>query len=185
MKIGVFDLETSGFYADSSILLTCAIKTLDKSETEVIRADAFPSWKTGKSNESLMIKAVAQALDQYDILIAHNGQSFDKGYFNAKCLQYGLKPILRHKKLIDPVRISRRHLRLGRNTLAALIDYLEIPVKKTPIELKKWVKASHDGDKKCMDIISKHCLYDVKTLEKVYTKLIPLIDKIDNRGSEF
>lgn len=183
MKIGIFDLETSGFYADGSILLCSSSKVYDKRGVVTVRADNFPSWKTGKSNEKEMITAVCKELDQYDILVAHNGQWFDKGFLNAKCLQYGLPAILRFKKLIDPVQISRRHLRLGRNTLAALIDYLEIPVKKTPIELREWIKASHNGDTKSMDTIVRHCEHDVITLDKVYDKLRGLIDKIDTRGS--
>lgn len=185
MKIGIFDLETSGFYADSSILLCCSIKQYEKKGISTIRADKFKTWNTNKSNEAEVIKKVADELNEFDILIAHNGQWFDKGYFNAKCLQYEITPVLRFKKLIDPVLISRRHLRLGRNTLAALIDYLQIPVKKTPIELHKWIKASHDGDKKCMDLISVHCEHDVITLEKVYNRLRKLIDKIDKSGSAY
>lgn len=185
MKIGIFDLETSGFYADSSILLCCSIKQYEKKGVKTIRADQSKSWDKEKSNEKETIEKIAKELDEFDILIAHNGQWFDKGYFNAKCLQYNLPPILRFKKLIDPVLISRRHLRLGRNTLAALIDYLQIPVKKTPIELHKWIKASHNGDRKCMDLISVHCEHDVITLEKVYERLRKLIDKIDKSGSSF
>lgn len=185
MKIGIFDLETSGFYADSSILLCCSYKQYDKKQITTVRADTFKTWDKNKSNEEEVIKVIAKGLNEFDILIAHNGQWFDKGYFNAKCMQYGLDPVLRYKKLIDPVLISRRHLRLGRNTLAALIDYLQIPVKKTPIELHKWIKASHDGDKKCMDLISIHCEHDIITLEKVYDRLRKLIDKIDKNGSSF
>lgn len=185
MEIGIFDLETSGFYADSSILLCCSVKSYKDKKVTTIRADKFKTWKTNKSYEREVIEKIAYELDKYDILIAHNGQWFDKGFFNAKCLQYSLRPILRFKKLIDPVQISRRHLRLGRNTLAALIDYLEIPVHKTPIKLKKWIQASHDGNTKAMDIISTHCEYDIITLEKVYDKLRLLIDKIDTRGSAF
>lgn len=185
MKIGLFDLETSGFYADSSILLCCSVKTYDKKGVKTIRADSYRNWKTQKSNEKEFIIDVLEELDGYDIVIAHNGLFFDKNYLNAKALQYELTPVLRFKKLIDPVLISRRHLRLGRNTLAALIDYLQIPVKKTPIELHKWIKASHDGDKDCMDLISTHCEHDVITLEMVYNRLRKLIDKIDKNGSNF
>lgn len=185
MKLGIFDLETSGFYADSSILLCCSFKQYDKKGVKTIRADKFKTWGHNKSNEEEVIRAIAKDLDKFDILIAHNGQWFDKGYFNAKCMQYNIEPVLRFKKLIDPVLISRRHLRLGRNTLAALIDYLQIPIKKTPIELHKWIKASHDGDKKCMDLISVHCEHDVITLEKVYDRLRRLIDKIDKSGSSY
>jgi len=185
MRTGIFDLETGGFYADSSILLCCCVKEYRKSHIFTTRADNYKSWDKEKTNEKDMIVATAKMLDEFDILVAHNGQSFDKGYFNAKCLEYGVKPILRYKKLIDPVRLARRHLRLGRNTLAAIIDYFQIPVKKTPIELHLWIKATHNSDRKAMDTIVTHCDHDIKTLDIVYDKLKPLIDKIDNKGSEF
>ena len=133
----------------------------------------------------MVIEAICKELDKYDILIAHNGQWFDKGFLNAKCLEYGLPPIMRWKKLIDPVLLSRRHLRLGRNSLASLIDFFHIPVHKTPIELFEWRKASHNSDKKSMDKIVKHCEMDILTLEEVYKKVHLLVDKIDTKGSSY
>ena len=185
MDIGIFDLETSGFFADSSILLCCSIKENKINGVKTIRADHFKSWDKEKTNEKEMIQAVANELDKFDILIAHNEERFDKKYFNAKCIQYGIRPILRFKKVVDPIQLSWRHLRLGRNSLAALIDYLEIPVKKTPIELNKWLKAALNGDRKCMDLICTHCEHDILTLEQVYKKLKLLVDKIDTKGSAY
>lgn len=185
MEQALFDLETNGFYADSSILLCCCIKPYKEDKITTIRADKFKSWKNQRTNERETIEKIAYELDKYDILIAHNEERFDKKYFNAKCMQYGIRPILRFKKIIDPIQLSWKHLKLGRNSLAALIDYLEIPVKKTPIELNKWLRAAMNGDKKCMDTIVTHCEHDVITLEKVYMKLRLLVDKIDNRGSSY
>lgn len=185
MRIGIFDLETSGFYADNSILLCCSSKPYLVEETTTTRADQFPSWKECKTDERDVIAAVVEQLRPYDILIAHNGEWFDKGYLNAKCMQFGIEPILRWKKSIDPCQLSRRHMRVGRNSLAALIDFLEVPVKKTPIELRKWLKAAMNSDIECMDLIVEHCEYDIKTLEAVYDRLRGLVDKIDSRGSAY
>lgn len=185
MKLAIADLETSGFYADSSILLCCSIKDYHTHKVTTLRADKYKNWKTKKTIEKPFIEDVLNALDDYDILVFHNGEFFDKGYMNAKAVQYGLYPVLRAKKTIDPVLVSRRHLRLGRNSLAALIDYLRVPVKKTPIELSVWTQAALEGDTECMDKIVKHCEHDVITLHSVYDKLRDLIDKIDKRGSSF
>ena len=87
MVVGIFDFETGGFYADSSILLCMSIKTFGKSGIKTIRPDGFKAWKKNKTNEKEFIQAIADEFDKYDILVAHNGQSFDKSYFNAKCLQ--------------------------------------------------------------------------------------------------
>jgi len=185
MKVAISDFEMSGFKADSSILLCCCIKEYGKKRVKTIRADKFKNWDKHRTNEKEFIQAVSDELDNYDILIFHNGVRFDKRYFNAKSLQYGIKPIFRYKKIIDPIQLAWRHLSLGRNSLAALIDYLQISAKKTPIELHRWLSAAYEGDKKCMDIIAKHCKYDVITLEKVYDKLRSLIDRVDNKGSAY
>lgn len=188
MKVGIFDLETTSFYADSGIVLCCVSQPyvpdeITKAKQTVIRADQFKSWKTNKSDNKALIEAVVTELKKYDILVAHNGQFFDKGFINAKCLQYGLSPSVRWLKFIDPVLLSRRHLKLGRNSLASLIDFLEIPVHKTPLELKLWQKAAMDSDPKAMNVIVRHCEYDVRTLALVYDKVRVLVDKIDNQGS--
>lgn len=190
MKVGIFDLETSGFCADSSILLCCSIKTyLPKPAkalpVKTLRADSYKNWKHKKTQEKEFIKDVLDELDTYNILVAHNGEFFDKGFLNAKALQYELRPVMRTVKTIDPWRVAKRHLRLGRNSLAAIIDYLDIPVKKTPIELKVWTRAALEGDRKCMDKIVTHCEHDVITLEMVYDRCRSLIDKIDKQGSAF
>lgn len=147
------------------------------------RADKYKNWKTQRSDNSQLLRDLVAYLDQFDILVAHNGQFFDKAWINAGCIKYGISPALRGKKFVDPVQLSRRHFKLGRNSLAAIIDYLEVPERKTGIEFRHWIQASHDGNTKSMDVIVHHCVQDVKSLAMVYHKLRPLIDKVDNRGS--
>lgn len=189
MKVGIFDFETSGLSAESSIVLCCCIKTYDPDKKHVtkvktIRADKFPSWERDRLNQKDFIAAVAKELDDYDILVAHNGVRFDVRFFNAKCVQFGIKPILRGKKIADPVRIARRHMKLSRNSLASLIDFFDVKTHKTPIEFKHWLKALVNGSKASMDVIIRHCIHDVIALEEVYRHVKVFVDKIDNKGSD-
>jgi uncharacterized protein YprB with RNaseH-like and TPR domain len=183
VDIGIFDLETSGLYANSSIVMCGVVKEYRGKRITIIRADEFPSWKTGKSDNRDVISAIMKELTRYDILIAHNGQYFDKTWLNSACLKYGLEPQLRGMKFIDPVMIARRHMRIARNSLHSLIDYLEIPEHKTDILFKHWIQASHDSNKKSLDYIVKHCVADVITLEKVYDRVKKLVKSIDDSGS--
>lgn len=188
MKTCIFDLETSGLNAESSILLCCSFKTYNsdfKGKVTTIRADKFPEWKSDRLNQRSFIKAISESLEDYDILVAHNGQWFDKRFFNSKCIQYDLEPMMRYKKLIDPVQVARRHLNLSRNSLHSLIDFLKIKENKTPIRFENWLRAAMMGDTKCMDEICVHCHYDIITLEKVYDRLRKLVSKVDNSGSSF
>jgi uncharacterized protein YprB with RNaseH-like and TPR domain len=195
MKIGIADFEMGGLYADSSILLCCSIETYvtpderrknrGTKDIVTLRADSYKSWKTNRTNESEFISDVAKKLDEYDILVFHNGERFDKKYFNAKCLQYNIKPIMRYKKLIDPCQIAWRHIRVARKSLASLISFFKIPVKKTPIDFHEWMDAYINGSKKAMDTICEHCEYDILTLREVYDCVRILIDKVDSKGSAF
>jgi len=185
MKIGIWDLETSSLYADSGIILCSSVKEYEKKGVNTVRADSLPNWKTQRSDTSLMILKIMEQLRKYDVLIAHNGLYFDKKWVNAQCIKHGIPPDIRFSKFIDPVQVSRRHLRLARHSLNALIDYFGIKEQKLHVPLEMWVKASHDGDKKTMDLIIRRCEMDVITLEKVYDKLRPLIAQVDNVGSYF
>jgi uncharacterized protein YprB with RNaseH-like and TPR domain len=188
MKIGIMDLETSGLTAESAILLCCCVKDFQmdhKGKVTTLRADTYSSWKTDRTNQRSFIKKVAEELDKFDIMVIHNGEWFDKRFFNAKCLQYQLVPVLRFKKLIDPVQLSRRHLGLSRNTLHSLIDFLNVPEHKTPIQFSLWLKAALNGDMRAMNTICDHCYWDVVTLELVYSKMTKLINRIDEKGSSF
>jgi uncharacterized protein YprB with RNaseH-like and TPR domain len=183
MRTAILDLETSGFNANSSIILCGVIKVYGANGIKVIRADKYANWKTNRSNNACVVKDIIKELREYDIIVAHNGRDFDKAFLTSLCVKYDIEPILRYKKLVDPCLASRRYLRIGRNSLASLIDHLDIPERKTPIEFKHWLQAALDGNTKSMDIIVKHCIADVKSLEMVYDKLRPLIDKIDTKGS--
>jgi len=186
VRTGIFDLETSSLYANSGIILCASIKDYaqDKPVT-TLRADQYKTWKTARSNNKELVKDIMRALDQFDILVAHNGQYFDKTFLNSMCLKYGLTAALRGVKFIDPVLIARRHLRIGRNSLNSLIDYFDVPDAKTPIRFEHWIKASHDGNKGSMDYIVEHCEKDVIALEKVYDIVRKLVKKIDDGGSAF
>jgi uncharacterized protein YprB with RNaseH-like and TPR domain len=183
MKTAVFDLETSGLYTNFSILLCCSVKPYLLPRVTTFRADDYKSWKTHRSEQKELLTDIMEELETYDISVAHNGQFYDKPWLNTMCLKYGLKPSIRWMKFVDPVRIARNHLRLGRNTLDQLIDYLDVPHKKTHLASGAWLKAAIEGDRKSMDYIVEHCILDVKSLECVYDKCRPLIENLDKQGS--
>ena len=183
MKVAIFDLETSSLYANSGILLCACIKQYDKPGVKTIRADQFKSWKSGKTDQKDMIVAVTEALAPFDIFVAHNGQFFDKPFLTTMQLMYGLRPDLRFAKFVDPVRLSRNHLRLARNSLGAILDYFDIEDVKTPIRFKYWMEAALDSNTKSLDYIVKHCEKDVVALERVYDRTKSLIKGVDDWGS--
>ena len=186
MKVAIYDLETSAFDAQGGVILCCTIKEYGTGKKlKTFRGDDYPTWKRTRSNDKPITIDILNYLNGYDILVAHNGEWFDKGFLNSKAIEYNLSPVVRQKKSIDPMQIAKRYMRLGRNALGILINYLDIPHQKSPVSLTVWRRASHDGDKTSMDYIVHHCEQDVKALEGVYDRLRPLIDKVDKQGSRF
>ena len=78
MKTAIFDLETSGLYANFGIILCCCVKEYGHRGITTIRADQFPNWTKDRTNQLLITTRIVNELRQYDILVAHNGQHFDK-----------------------------------------------------------------------------------------------------------
>lgn len=185
MKVGIFDLETSSLYADTGIVLCGVVKQYGVDKLTTIRADEFPNWDKHRSDNKPVIKALIERLQDFDILVAHNGQYFDKTWLNSACLKYNITPVLRWRKFVDPVLIARRHMRMARNSLHYLIDYFDIQEKKTPIDFKDWMRATHDGSRTAMNRIVKHCQADVLSLEPVYDEVRKLVNKIDASGSAY
>ena len=200
MKVAIFDLETFSLHADTGILLCAVIKEYGTDKPPVIlRADQFPNWKNGRSNARPMAEAVIRALDGtldksgdcvegsegYDIFVAHNGTYFDRSMLISYALKYKLPVFLRFAKFIDPCQLSRRHLKLARNSLDKLIRWLDVEDEKTPILWEHWQKAAFDGNSKSLDYIVEHCVADVKALEGVYRKMKRLVKTVDEKGSSY
>lgn len=186
MKTAIFDLETFSLNADTGILLCAVIKEYGHEKpARIIRADSFPEWRKDRSNVRPIVESVLEALKGFDIFVAHNGQNFDKAMLTSWALKFDLPVALRFAKFIDPVLLCRRHLRLSRNSLASLLQFLDIDETKTPIKWESWMKAALNGDKKHLDYIVEHCVVDVAALEKAYEKTKRLVKGIDEKGSSF
>ena len=177
-----FDLETTNLSADFGVLL-CAVIKPAYGESFVIRADQFPTWKTHRSDDRGILKAVTKVLDDFDIWIAHNGARFDVPFLRTRLLTHGLPP-LPSKKLIDPLLLARNKLRMSYNSLKQLANHLGCNTK-TELQPKLWLRAALDGDTKAMNAIVDHCERDVETLDKVAGALKVYSSTYNNYGSGF
>ena len=160
-----FDLVCSALTADFGIILAAVVKGPNE-DPVVFRLDEMnKDWKTKRSDDSTVVRAVADELAKYDILIAHNGVNFDLPFLRTRMLYHGMKSFP-EKKVIDPVQIARKRLRLSRNTLAKVAGISKAG-KKYYTDAEVWIKATLDGDRKSMDEIVEHCKQDVILLERI------------------
>ena len=180
--IATFDLETTNLNGVFGVVLCAVIKPWG-GETTTFRIDHKPYRGKRNSDDSYLVKTIVDELSQYKILIAHNGVNFDRPYLNTRALLWGIEPLNPRGMMVDPVKVARRHLRFGYNSLDRLAQFLNTNAQKSAVLGPTWVKAAMDRDRESMDYIVEHCVADVLALEEVAMKLMSFVPKINEWGS--
>jgi uncharacterized protein YprB with RNaseH-like and TPR domain len=184
ISTAVFDLETSDLAGDKGIILCGCIQSSTQKAMITFRTDDLNAgWKKGKrGDDSAVSKAIADCLSEHDVLVAHNGTRFDLPFLRTRLARWGMKR-LPDLKVIDPLSIAWRKLRMTRNSLGNIADHIGIKDKKTPLNMSIWMDAILNGSRKSMDLIVEHCVADVKVLEGVLNLVRPYVKVLDDRGS--
>ena len=181
------DLETSGFEADYNIILCAVIKPFrgdGSGKHTILRADKYSNWNEQRCEDSLICQALKIELSKYDILIAHNGARFDVPFIMTRFLRNNIT--WPQPKVIDPVRIARRYMRLGSNSLKAVCHHFGIEGKTETLG-QEWMQAKFNRgatNKKAMDYVVEHCIADVDILEQAFSRIRHLVPKVSNFGSD-
>lgn len=180
MRACSFDLETTNLNANFGVILCACIKPFD-GEVKTFRGDSYPNWKTRRSLDAALCRDIYKELSRYDIWLAHNGTNFDVPFLRTRLYKAGVK--MPQPKIVDPVRLARRYLKLGYNSLEQVAAHFGF-YGKTKVEGHYWMEAALDGDKKAMDYIVEHCIADVELLEKVADSMNYLVPRIGSFGSD-
>lgn len=179
----VFDLETTNLSADFGIIL-CGVVKGDGKRPVTFRGDELnPKWKTKRSDDTHVLKAIVEELAKFDIWVAHNGARFDVPFLRTRLARWGMGPLV-NRKLVDPLLLARNKLRMSYNSLEKVADLLGVN-SKTPVKPEMWLRAALDGDTEAMGYIAKHCVEDVYTLEKVVHGLKEYAGTYNTYGSGY
>lgn len=181
ISVASFDLECSSLNADFGIVL-CGVVKPQNGDPIVFRADELnKKWKTNRSDDSGVVAAIIAELGKHDVLCAHNGLKFDLPYLRTRAARWGMPP-LTNPKLIDPVLIARRNLKMSYNGLERIADFLGVNTK-TRVDGAIWQAASLDGDREAMGFIVEHCIEDVLMLEKIVEAVKGYCPAFNAKGS--
>jgi uncharacterized protein YprB with RNaseH-like and TPR domain len=184
IRVGVFDIEATGLNASFSRMLCVAIHKFAPNERIILRADEYPGWKEGKrASDRELVLDTLKAIDDVDILIAHNGVQYDMPFIRTRALIHGLPPV-HPKKIVDPVFLARKVFKFHSNALDAISVTLGTDVQKTKIPPQVWMAAIGDGDKEAMDYIVDHCIKDVDVLTEIAHRFMPYVREINALGSD-
>lgn len=184
-RVLLFDIETManlayvwGKYEQNVIaydqhwyMITFAWKWLGEKKTQVLGLDDFKGYKKGSPDDKQLVQALWKLFDEADVVIAHNGKSFDVKKTNSRFAKYGMPPPSPYK-IIDTKLEARKYLKQDSNKLDDLGDYFGIGRKINTGGFELWL-GCEAGDNKSWDKMKKYNIQDVVLLEKVYLHLLP------------
>ena len=125
-----------------------------------------------------VIQTLHKVLSEADVIVHHNGDSFDKRYVDTRILFHELEP-LPPITSIDTYKVAKTKLLLNSNKLNYIGGFTKVGQKKhTSSGL--WMRVLK-GEKKAIQEMVAYNKQDVLLLEKVYLKLRPYIANHVNR----
>lgn len=184
-KIALIDIETAPingltwtmFEANvlhviqPTYMLCFAVKWLGQKKTKTYALCDYPEFAIDKTNDKPLVQDIWNILDQADIVIAHNGDSFDIKKINARMIVHGLKPPSPFKT-VDTLKFARRTFKFDSNKLDNIGRYLQVGRKIPHTGMALWLGCMN-GDAKSWKVMRRYNAQDVDLLESVYLKLRP------------
>lgn len=190
MKILFFDIETApalGYFWDSRLYEQDIIEVKDDSfilgfgycwnhleKIHWVGQPDFPAYKRDKKNDMGVVKALWKLIDEADVVVAHNGKSFDVKKANTRFILLGLPPP-NQPKIIDTKLIARKYFSFPSNKLDELSRQLEESRKLPHTGKKLWFDCMA-GDEKAWATMERYCKQDVNLLRNRYKDFLGWID---------
>ena len=150
-------------------ILSFAYKWLGEKETKVVSLPQFKTFKKDKSNDKELCKKLWELFDEAEVIIAHNGNSFDIKKSNSRFIFHDFTPPTPYKT-IDTKLEAKRYFRFDSNKLDDLGQYLNLGRKINAGGFDTWLGCMN-GDQKSWDKMCEYNKQDVILLEKIYLKL--------------
>jgi hypothetical protein len=192
-RILLYDIETSylvtrekrwGLWDDNPIqrevvhdwqILCFAYKWLDEKKTHFVAMWDDEDYKPGVENldDTQVVKKLAELFTEADVVIAHNGNSFDQKKVQARMMIRKIQPPMPYAQ-IDTMRAIKQVASHTSNKLSELTKRLEITNKLDAGGIATW-DGCIDGDKKAQARMKRYNKYDVIALEELYLEIRPWI----------
>ena len=185
-KIGLIDIETAPIVANTWglwdqnvglnqidtewVLLSYALKELGSKSVEY----ADTSERGNTRDDGALMQRLWEILNEYDVLIAHNGKKFDMKKIRARLILLGYRP---HSpvKIEDTLLMAKQVAAFTSNKLEWLSTYLSSQKKDNHAQFAGfdlWKECLADNPK-AWKVMKKYNIRDITSLEEVYFKLRP------------
>lgn len=188
-RILIYDIETSplvsytwGIWEQNVIkviqdwqILCFAYQWYGESKIHFIAQWQYKSYKPGvyKLDDKNVVIELWKLFNEADVIIAHNGNSFDQKKSQARMIAHKLPPPAPYKQL-DTKIIAKRVGAFTSNKLDDLGALIGGGHKEETGGFKLWEQCM-EGDRKAQRKMEKYNRMDVKRLEELYTGLRPWV----------
>jgi hypothetical protein len=120
-----------------------------------------------------MVRGMHALMDEADVLMGWNSESFDHKHLNREFLEFGLKPPSPSKDL-DLMKVVKAQFRFPSNKLDYVSQQLGVGAKVKHEGFDLWLKCMAN-DPKAWAQMKKYQFQDVNLLEELYHVLLPWI----------
>jgi len=184
-KIALIDIETAPIAGltwqiydtnlihviEPTFMLCFAYKWLGEQKVHTKALCDYPNYAKNKKSDKALVTDLWDVLDRADIVVAHNGDSFDIKKTNARFVVHGLSPPTPYKT-VDTLKIARANFKFDSNKLDNIGSYLDVG-RKLPHTGKHLWLGCMNGDPASWRVMRRYNAQDVRLLESVYEKLKP------------
>lgn len=188
LKTAVYDIETTGLFADFGYILTCCFKDVDSGEIKVFRIDetniykkAIQDYKEGKPSAWIdpefwdvadieLLDAIRKEYEKYNLVLTWNGKWFDEKFIETRLLRCGLPGLNPGVKHMDVLQLGQRVLKTRSRKQDAVKNFLRIDDEPDTHSWAEWRMAAA-GIKEGIDFVADHNIKDVEQLHQIAQKL--------------
>lgn len=186
VKIALLDIETApidGFAWEMfeanivsvkhpSYMLCYSVKWLGDKTIHTHALPDYPAFRRDKRNDGALCRELWATLDAADIVIAHNGDSFDLKKINARFAVNKINPPSPFKT-VDTLKVARRYFKFDSNKLDNLGNYLGLGRKLPHTGIHLWMECAAGNNRPAWKMMREYNARDIDLLEKVYLRLRP------------
>jgi predicted RNA-binding Zn-ribbon protein involved in translation (DUF1610 family) len=153
-------------------ILCFAYKWLGDKKVKTVALPDFPmTYRKDKTNDKKVVEVLHELFSEADIVVAHNGNSFDQKKVQARMQIHHLPPPIPYAQIDTKLEAKRSGAHTS-NKLSDLCKSLELQHKLDAGGMRTW-EGCMSGDKKSWKHMLKYNKGDIDSLEALYLELRP------------
>jgi uncharacterized protein YprB with RNaseH-like and TPR domain len=168
-RIGFYDIESSGFQANFSIMYCYSIKD---SLSDTIYSDCITATDLKKDLDKRILTNCVRDLKRFDRIVGFYSAKFDIPFTRSRAIYHNLAFPKYSELLHTDIYYTVRHkFKLSSNRQGVAHNFLVgEQTRKTQFGRDHWIKAM-TGDKKALEYIYDHNKKDVLDLQELFEKI--------------